>query len=942
MPVMSLESKMDPGRAEELILEEVLRSLEAGKEPDIQHLKAKYPSHSSAVDRLLKACRQYRSNRESLVSHSKSRLVEGNRIGDFEIQSAHAQGGMAVIYRARQLSLGGRLVALKVLLPENQTNANRARFMREASTLAKLHHPNLAEAYGYGEENGLLFYAMRFIDGPSLHDILRKIHKAPEEFVSASFRRALAGWAAEVADALTVLHDAGLVHRDVKPSNVIIEAANIDANNFPSGKAILVDFGLIRSTVATTLTRTGQSPATPSYAPPEQVLGLDVDPSADVFALGSTFHDLLTGRLPQERKQASAGLEPLEELVANPDPALCAILAKATDPESQCRYPTARELREDLQAWREGRRCSAQTSNRRSRWPRPLQLGSVMVAALILLVAVSAPYAIYSTRAARAKEAFQQSDLQALFAELEGIPSLLRRPLLDDELVRVTESFSEQETSPELEIWRFLQSDDVVGALTEAATALRQFRPGQRKLIEGFLLSALSRDRSALSEADPQIGLVALQLGARLFYERPDVSAEDAQESGPFREEFLKLWGEPELSREENLLLLTALSGCGTAQEVEKILLWTMNQAMGSEERRLGLLCVERILRRSHRCGDLAEIDFTWIRDQVQDYAQQSYLAWSELDWDIPPAEREYHQEWAVLNDRGRTVKQFLFATFLAQRAVSGERVRLDLLPLAWQGSCWGKSDYYSACGDPRVLPCLTAAGEIGPLKAGRLCGRYGDPDVVQPTREFWASRPMAAKELPAFELGLEEGILERGGILQGFDLDEDTLLGAPWRSPSVAKGGTHSVEDLPEGHLAVWRPTREGILAGGLARSAEWHFGRLLKGGTLWRLARFGSSELRLVFEVAQQPSYRFWFLDLTHLAAARAYYPFEGDAVLEISLDGFSLWKGRIRDKTLHVSSIQIPSGSLAQGTHQLSILLDRSSTTTYWLSEVRLRTP
>jgi serine/threonine-protein kinase len=195
---------------------------------------------------------------------------------------------MAVVYKATDLALG-RCVALKLIAPGMaQDDVFRARFERECRLAAAIHHPHAVEIFSAGEEDGLLYVTMRYVEGTDLRRILEGGPLEPERAV---------GIVAQVAGALDEAHRHGLVHRDVKPGNILVAREN------GSEHAFLTDFGLSKTVAAAEedLTRTGFAMGTADYMSPEQARGVEVDARADVYALGCVLFRSLTGSVVFER-----------------------------------------------------------------------------------------------------------------------------------------------------------------------------------------------------------------------------------------------------------------------------------------------------------------------------------------------------------------------------------------------------------------------------------------------------------------------------------------------------------------------------------------------------------------------------------------------------------------------------------------------------------------
>jgi TolB-like protein/Tfp pilus assembly protein PilF len=201
----------------------------------------------------------------------------------YTIERELGRGGMATVYRAHDLK-HGRAVAIKVLAPELAHSLGTDRFLREIATTASLRHPGILPLYDSGDAGGLLFYVMPCVEGESLRDRLEREKQLPLEGALQIAR--------EVADALGYAHSRGVVHRDVKPENILLEA----------GHAVVTDFGIARALDVARgerLTQTGMSVGTPAYMSPEQVSGdAEVDGRADLYALGCVLYEMLAGQPP--------------------------------------------------------------------------------------------------------------------------------------------------------------------------------------------------------------------------------------------------------------------------------------------------------------------------------------------------------------------------------------------------------------------------------------------------------------------------------------------------------------------------------------------------------------------------------------------------------------------------------------------------------------------
>jgi len=265
-------------------------------------------------------------------------------VGSYQIESRIGAGGMAVVFRARDLMLN-RIVALKVIAPEYaQDEEFRNRFVAEARAAAAVEDPNVLPVHTYGEADGQLFLAMRFVQGPDLGGVLRRAGGVlpPERALELL---------SPVAAALDAAHAAGLVHRDVKPGNVLVSERPGQPDH-----VYLSDFGLSKGVLSgTSLTESGQYLGTPAYSAPEQVEMRAVDGRADQYALACMAYKLLAGRTPFEGEHLSVlyaqvhkappSLHELRPgLPAAADPVLARALAKAPGQ----RYPTCLALTDAL------------------------------------------------------------------------------------------------------------------------------------------------------------------------------------------------------------------------------------------------------------------------------------------------------------------------------------------------------------------------------------------------------------------------------------------------------------------------------------------------------------------------------------------------------------------------------------------------------------------
>ncbi|MFH1378047.1 MAG: protein kinase [Planctomycetota bacterium] len=301
---------------------------------------------------------------------------------DYEINREISRGSMGVVYQARQASLN-RTVALKVLRAgEIAPDQLVERFKREARALAGLSHPAIVPLYETGSDGDAHFFSMAFIDGRTLKDII-----ATERL---PIRRALEiVW--EVADALAAAHERDVIHRDVKPSNIMIDK---------SGRVHLMDFGLAKHSVEQEgQTRSGTMIGTPSYMPPEQARGDSkyVDARADVYSLGAVLYELICGQPPFTASSAleiilkaiNEDLVPLKKRRTDIHPDIQTIAMKALAKRPFERYSTMREMRDDIRRFLDGQAIRAKPPTVIHQTGRWLRKNASRITIVLLLIALA-------------------------------------------------------------------------------------------------------------------------------------------------------------------------------------------------------------------------------------------------------------------------------------------------------------------------------------------------------------------------------------------------------------------------------------------------------------------------------------------------------------------------------------------------------------------------
>ncbi|MCA9166569.1 MAG: protein kinase, partial [Planctomycetales bacterium] len=443
---------------------EYFEEIAAGQSPDIEAYAKRYPTVASHIRRTFPAMQFVRDTKVHASDHVEVELPQ-ECLGDFRILREIGRGGMGIVYEAEQLSMARR-VALKVLPCAGLVNEIRLqRFQNEVRAVAALDHPHIVSVYYVGQERGIHFYAMQLIRGSNLSEVIASLRRltslqpeydldgdslseavslsgdAAKEVTSArndakqqfaapptpasgsaartplggssstrrEYFRSVAELGIQAAGALQHAHELGVVHRDIKPGNLMIDGAT---------KLYVTDFGLARVESHAGITMSGDMLGTLRYMAPEQALAIrvEVDHRADVYSLGITLYELiaLTPAYPEmDRKRLLKQIafeDPLRlsKLVPTVPPELETIIVKAISKDMEDRYQSAGELADDLRNFLENRPISAKRvtiPQRINKWIRRNPSYSFILMATLLLISL-----VLSVSSALISQARNQSD----------------------------------------------------------------------------------------------------------------------------------------------------------------------------------------------------------------------------------------------------------------------------------------------------------------------------------------------------------------------------------------------------------------------------------------------------------------------------------------------------------------------------------------------------
>ena len=392
----------------EAILDEYLQELGDGRQPDKEAYLARYPDMSEALRGVFKTLDFVEAASKTLHA---GKLDAGQQLGDYRIVREIGRGGMGVVYEAIQTSLNRR-VALKVLPTGGWLSANALeRFTREAATAGRLHHTNIVPVHTVGEEDGVHYYVMQFIDGHSLSGHLKALRAEGAAHGPDDFKR-VARWARQAAEALAYAHSEGIVHRDVKPSNLLVDEKD---------NVWVTDFGLAHADTQTTITFSGDVLGTARYMSPEQAIGggQRVDERTDIYSLGATIYELLAlepafdgdsrdvvlNRIVFSRPRR---LRDINRVIPRE---LETIVGKCMEKDCDQRYARAADVAEDCRRFLAGESIRARRPSLFTRAARQVRQHRVftLVSLLVVVLAITSVVLAVQARHRRGRQYLEQA-----------------------------------------------------------------------------------------------------------------------------------------------------------------------------------------------------------------------------------------------------------------------------------------------------------------------------------------------------------------------------------------------------------------------------------------------------------------------------------------------------------------------------------------------------
>ena len=429
------------------LAEEFTQRVREGKLPEVEEYALRYPELAGRIRELFPTLMLLEgmaaASSSSAAEAMPSPLSAGSIFGNYRIEREIGRGGMGIVYEAIHTLLEKR-VALKILPVRTVVDAGHfERFFREARTAAGLHHTNIVPVFDVGQVAGTPYYAMQYIEGSGLNQILRTMQSAAEHgSLDQSVRiraglpakledyyRWVAGIGIQAADGLAYAHERKIIHRDIKPSNLLLDK---------QGVLWIADFGLARKTEDPAMTQSGAMLGTPRYMSPEQAESATrpVDQRSDIYSLGATLYELMTcrpvfeGRTPQEVLSQIVTREPVAPKRLHPEiPAdLATVVMKAMAKRPEDRYQTAHELADDLGRWQKMEPIKARPIGplgRTIRWcRRNPRVAAITATAAVIIIALTGIYIANLTK--------KNLEIQTALRRAELMTSAIQAALRDD------------------------------------------------------------------------------------------------------------------------------------------------------------------------------------------------------------------------------------------------------------------------------------------------------------------------------------------------------------------------------------------------------------------------------------------------------------------------------------------------------------------------------